>query len=60
MPVCVVDCKRSSPALWSRCAYPVLTETLHGPALEGFLRDQGSRLGERPFMVVTDELACRD
>jgi D-aspartate ligase len=57
MPVCVVDCKSSNPALWSRYAYPVLTETLHGPGFVGFLRDLGSRLGEPPFLVVTDELA---
>jgi hypothetical protein len=55
--VCVVDCKRSSPAPWSRYACTVLTETLHGPALVGFMRDQGSRIEERPFLVVTDELA---
>jgi hypothetical protein len=33
MPVWVVDCKRSNPALWSRCAYPVLIDTPHGPGL---------------------------
>jgi D-aspartate ligase len=57
IPVCVVDCKRSNPALWSRYAYPVLTETLHGLGFVGFLRDLESRLGERPFLVITDELA---
>jgi hypothetical protein len=35
MPVYVVDCERSRPALWSRYATPVLTETLHGPAFVG-------------------------
>jgi predicted ATP-grasp superfamily ATP-dependent carboligase len=57
VPVCVVDCKRWSPALWSRYAYPILTKTLHGPDLVRFLRDLGSRLEQRPFLIVTDELA---
>jgi D-aspartate ligase len=57
MPVWVVDCKRSNPALWSRYAHPVLTDALHGPGFVGFLRDLHSRIGEPPFLVVTDELA---
>jgi predicted ATP-grasp superfamily ATP-dependent carboligase len=55
--VWVVDCKCSSPALWSRYAHPVLTDTLHGPGFVGFLRDLQSRIGEPPFLLITDELA---
>lgn len=55
--VWVVDSKRSNPALWSRYAHPVLTDSLHGPGFIGFLRDLQSRIGEPPFLVVTDELA---
>lgn len=57
MPIWVVDCKHANPALWSRYAHPVVTDTLHGPAFVGFLRDLHSRIGEPPFLVVTDELA---
>src|SRR5258708_32602743 len=57
MLVWVVDCKRQSPALWSRYAHPVLTDSLHGPGFVGFLRDLQSRIGEPPFLVITDELA---
>ena len=57
MPVWVVDCKRASPALWSRYAHPVLTDTLHGPRFIGFLRDLQNRIGEPPVLVITDELA---
>jgi predicted ATP-grasp superfamily ATP-dependent carboligase len=54
MPVWVVDTKRSNPALWSRYARPVLTDTLHGYGFVNFLRDLQSRIGERPFLVITD------
>jgi D-aspartate ligase len=57
MPVWVVDCKRANPALWSRYAHPVLTDTLHGPRFIGFLRDLQNRIGEPPVLVITDELA---
>jgi D-aspartate ligase len=57
MPICVVDCKRSNPALWSRYAHSVLTDTLHGPRFVRFLHDLRGRIGELPFLVVTDELA---
>lgn len=57
MSVWVVDCKRSNPALWSRYAHPVLTAALHGPGFVGFLRALQSRIGEPPFLVITDELA---
>ena len=57
MPVWVVDCKRANPALWSRCAHPVLTDTLHGPRFISFLRDLQNRIGEPPVLVITDELA---
>jgi D-aspartate ligase len=56
-PVWVVDTKRSNPALWSRYARPVLTDTLDGYGFVNFLRDLQSRIGERPFLVVTDEPA---
>jgi D-aspartate ligase len=56
-PVWVVDCKRSNPALWSRYTHPVLTDTLHGPGFMRFLRDLQGRIGEPPFLVVTDEPA---
>jgi len=57
MPIWVVDCKRSKPALWSRHAHRVLTNSLHGPAFVAFLRDLQRRIGEPPFLAVTDELA---
>jgi D-aspartate ligase len=57
IPVWVVDTKRTNPALWSRHARPVLTDTLHGYGFVNFLRDLQSRIGERPFLVVTDEQA---
>jgi predicted ATP-grasp superfamily ATP-dependent carboligase len=57
MPIWVVDCKRSNPALWSRYVHRVLTGALHGPGFIDFLRDLQRRLGEPPFLVVTDELA---
>jgi D-aspartate ligase len=57
IPVCVVDTKRFNPALWSRHARPVLTDTLRGRGFVDFLRDLQGRIGERPFLVVTDELA---
>lgn len=57
MPIWVVDCKRSKPALWSRYAHRVLTNALHGPAFVAFLRDLQRRIGEPPFLAVTDELA---
>ncbi|PBB16811.1 carboxylate--amine ligase [Mesorhizobium sp. WSM4313] len=57
MPVWVVDRKRWNPALWSRYAHPVLADTLRGPSFMGFLRDLQSRIGEQPFLVITDELA---
>jgi D-aspartate ligase len=56
-PVWVVDTKRSNPALWSRHARPVVTDILHGYGFVNFLRDLQSRIGERPFLVVTDEPA---
>jgi D-aspartate ligase len=55
--VWVVDSKRSKPALWSRYAHPALTDALHGPGFVTFLRDLQSRIGEPPFLIVTDELA---
>jgi predicted ATP-grasp superfamily ATP-dependent carboligase len=57
MPIWVVDCKRSNPALWSRYVHKVLTDALHGPGFIDFLRDLQRRIGEPPFLVVTDELA---
>ncbi|MER8824349.1 hypothetical protein NKH70_32295 [Mesorhizobium sp. M0991] len=57
MPVWVVDRKRSNPALWSRYAHPVLADSLHGPSFLDFLRKLRRRIGERPFLVITDELA---
>jgi len=57
MPIWVVDRKRSKPALWSRYAHRVLTNALHGPAFVAFLRDLQRRIGEPPFLAVTDELA---
>ncbi|MDN5001394.1 hypothetical protein ACFQZO_10915 [Bradyrhizobium sp. GCM10027634] len=57
MPIWVVDCKRSKPALWSRYAHQVLTASLHGPALISFLRDLQGRIGEPPFLAITDEQA---
>jgi D-aspartate ligase len=53
----VVDTKRFNPALWSRHARPVLTDTLHGRGFVDFLRDLQGRIGKRPFLVITDELA---
>jgi D-aspartate ligase len=57
IPVWVVDTKRFNPALWSRHARPILTDTLHGRGFVDFLRDLQCRIGGRPFLVVTDELA---
>jgi D-aspartate ligase len=57
MPVWVVDCKRAKPALWSRYAHSVVTDTLCGPGFVGFLRDLQNRIGEPPFLIITDELA---
>ncbi|MGY8635131.1 hypothetical protein RAD15_21885 [Bradyrhizobium sp. 14AA] len=57
MPIWVVDCKRWKPALWSRYAHRGLTDSLHGPAFIAFLRDLQRRIGEPPFLAITDELA---
>lgn len=57
MPVWVVDCKRSNPALWSRYARRVLADVLDGPGFIAFLRELQRRIGAPPFLVVTDELA---
>jgi D-aspartate ligase len=57
IPVWVVDTKRSNPALWSRYARSVLTDSLHGRGFVDFLRDLQRRIGERPFLIVTDEPA---
>lgn len=57
MPIWVVDHKRSNPALWSRYAHQVITDALHGPGFIDFLRDLQPRIGEPPFLVVTDESA---
>ena len=55
--VWVVDTKRFNPALWSRHARSVLTDALHGRGFVDFLRDLQRRIGERPFLIVTDEPA---
>lgn len=57
MPGYVVGEKRSAPALWSRHARPVLANTLHSLPLVETLRRLHDRLGGRPFLVITDELA---
>jgi D-aspartate ligase len=57
MSVWVVDRRRWNPGLWSRYAHPVLTDALHGPGFVAFLRALQRRIGEPPFLVVTDELA---
>jgi predicted ATP-grasp superfamily ATP-dependent carboligase len=57
MPIWVVDRRRSNAALWSRYAHPVVTDALHGPGFVNLLRDLQSRIGEPPFLVITDELA---
>lgn len=57
IPVWVVGCKRSNPALWSRYAHPVLADTLHGHGFVVFLRDLQKQIGEQPFLVITDERA---
>jgi D-aspartate ligase len=57
IPVWVVDTKRSNPALWSRHVRSVLTDTLRGHGFVNLLRDLQSRIGERPFLIVTDEPA---
>jgi predicted ATP-grasp superfamily ATP-dependent carboligase len=57
VPIWVIDCKRSNPALWSRYARPVLTDSLHGPGFVRFLREFSGRMGEPPFLVITDEMA---
>jgi predicted ATP-grasp superfamily ATP-dependent carboligase len=49
--------KRSAPSLWSRHARPILAKTLNGrPFVETLRRLQG-RLGGRPVLIITDELA---
>ncbi len=57
MPIWMVDCKRSNPALWSRYARPVITDALYGPGFVNFLRNFRKQFEGSPFLVVTDELA---
>ncbi|MER9945501.1 hypothetical protein NKJ70_26915 [Mesorhizobium sp. M0092] len=53
----MVDRKRSNPALWSRYAHPFLADALNGHGFVVFLRDLRRQIGERPLLVITDELA---
>jgi D-aspartate ligase len=53
----LVDPKRLNPALWSRYARPIVVPALHGPGLLDALLRLQAMLGERPFLIITDEMA---
>lgn len=57
VPVGVIGCRRLNPALWSRCATSFLVDALHGDGFVDFLREYARRIGEPPFLIITDELA---
>jgi predicted ATP-grasp superfamily ATP-dependent carboligase len=57
IPTYVLDTKRRNPAMWSRYATPVKTEILRGSQLILALQHLQKRLGERPVLIITDEMA---
>lgn len=53
----VLDQKRFNPAMWSRHATPVKAKSLQGSSLLEALRRLHAKLGDRPVLIVTDEMA---
>jgi hypothetical protein len=53
----VLDPHHYNPAMWSRHATPVKARKLYGPNLLEALRSLQGRLGGRPVLIVTDEMA---
>ena len=57
VPIYVLDRKRLNPAMWSRHAMPVRVSALHGRELLNSLRALQGTLGQRPVLIITDEMA---
>ena len=55
--VYVLDHRRFNPAKWSRYAHPVRANALYGPNLLDALRSLQKQLGDRPVLIITDEIA---
>jgi len=53
----VVDRSRWQAGMWSRHARPVVARDLEGAALLDCLLELQARLKQRPFLIVTDEMA---
>jgi predicted ATP-grasp superfamily ATP-dependent carboligase len=53
----VVDRCRSEAGMWSRHARPVVAHDLEGTPLLDCLLDLQAQLKQRPFLVITDEMA---
>jgi D-aspartate ligase len=57
VPTTVVDSTLRSAAVWSRLCNSYLVERTHGRALVDGLLDLQKTIGQRPVLVLTDELA---
>lgn len=57
VPTTVVDSTLRSPAMWSRWCNSYFVERTHGRSLVDSLLELQKTIGQRPVLVVTDELA---
>lgn len=57
VPTYLLDHRRFDPAMWSRYAKPVKAHCLYGPSLLNALRSLQKQLGDRPVLIITDEMA---